>query len=102
MSQTEIGVKHSFVSPFIVPPGEILEEKINELGLSTEEFAEQIGMSVDALVQLFKGRLALSETLATNLEAATEIPVEYWNRAEWAYRTKLTKLENEYHQKYEQ
>ena len=82
-------------SPFVVPPGEVLEEKINEMGLSTEEFAGRVGMSTEALVQLFKGRLFLSFAVASRLERATGIPADYWNRAEANYRRKLENLENE-------
>ena len=86
-------IKETYTCPFVVPPGEILEEKINEMGLSTEGFAERIGMPTEALVQLFKGRLALSPGIAANLERATSIPADYWNRAEANYRQKLTKHE---------
>ena len=85
----------TYTSPFVIPPGEVLEEKINEMGLSTEEFAERVGMSTEALVQLFKGRLFLSPAVASRLEHTTDIPADYWNRAEANYRRKLAKLENE-------
>ena len=87
--------RETYTSPFVVPPGEVLEEKINEMGLSTEEFAERIGMSTEALVQLFKGRLLLSFAVASRLEHVTGIPADYWNRAEANYRRKLENLGNE-------
>jgi addiction module HigA family antidote len=85
----------TYTCPFVVPPGEILEEKINEMGLSTEEFAKRLGMSTEALVQLFKGRLPLSPDMASRLEEATDIPAAYWNQAETHYRQKLENLGNE-------
>ena len=88
-------IRETYTSPFVVPPGEVLEEKINEMGLSTEEFAERIGMSTEALVQLFKGRLLLSSAVASRLERTTGIPADYWNRAEANYRRKLEKLGKE-------
>jgi len=87
--------RERYTSPFVVPPGEVLEEKINEMGLSTEEFAQRIGMSTEALVQLFKGRLLLSSAVASRLELTTGIPADYWKRAEANYRRKLENLENE-------
>ncbi len=95
MSIAPFRTKYPYVSPFIVPPGEILEEKINEMGLSTEEFAGQVGLSIEALVQLFKGRLPLSTVVAAKLETTTGIPADYWNRAEGSYRKKLAELEGE-------
>lgn len=86
--------KQPLVLPFIVPPGEILEEKINEQGWSLEEFADKVEMSIEAVVQLVKGRLPLSEAIAMKLESATDIPADYWNRAEQSYRSKLNQLEN--------
>jgi len=86
---------NTYICPFVVPPGEVLEEKINEMGLSTEEFAGRIGISTEALVQLFKGRLSLSSGLAARLERVTDIPADYWNRAETNYRRKLENLKME-------
>lgn len=89
---TQIETKQVFVSPFIVPPGETLEEKLNEMGADLEAFAEEIDCSVEALVQLFKGRLPLSQEIAVKLEKGTQIPADYWNRAEAIYRQKLEAL----------
>ena len=91
MSLVPPKIKEAYTCPFVVPPGEVLEEKINEMGLSTEEFARQVGISIDALVQLFKGRLALSPGMAVKLEDATGIFVDYRNRAEANDRRKLEK-----------
>jgi HTH-type transcriptional regulator/antitoxin HigA len=85
-------IRETYTCPFVVPPGEILEEKINEMGLSTEEFAGRIAATTEALVQLFKGRLPLSTNLAFRLECATGIPADYWNQAEANYRLKLANM----------
>ncbi len=95
MLDTNKTTKVPFVSPFIVPPGETLGEKISEMGMNVEDFADKAGMSVEALIQLLKGRLPLSPNIAAKLEETTAIPADYWNRAEANYREKLEKLGTE-------
>ncbi len=95
MLDTNKDTKVPFLSPFIVPPGETLGEKISEMGLNVEDFADQVGMSVEAVIHLLKGRLPLTPHIAVKLEKATRIPVDYWNRAEANYREKLGKLDLE-------
>ena len=95
MSIASPSIRETYTCPFVVPPGEVLEEKINEMGLSTEEFALGVGVSTETLVQLFKGRLPLSRGMASRLEDATDIPADYWNRAEANYRRKLENLGEE-------
>ena len=95
MSIAPPSIRETYTCPFVVPPGEVLEEKINEMGLSPEEFALGVGISTEALVQLFKGRLPLSRGMASRLEDATDIPADYWNRAEANYRRKLENLGEE-------
>ena len=78
---------------YIIPvaPGEILEEKLGEMGMSKEEFAQKSGLPIEAVELIFTGRLPITESLAETLEAITQIPVDNWNRYEKGYRDDIFK-----------
>ena len=78
---------------YIIPvaPGEILEEKLGEMGMSKEEFAQRSGLRIEAVELLFVGRLPITESLAKTLESITQIPVDNWIRYERGYHADLAK-----------
>ncbi len=78
---------------YIIPvaPGEILEEKLGEMGMSKEEFAQKSGLPVEAAELLFAGRLPITESLAATLEAITLIPADNWNSYEKGYHDDIAK-----------
>jgi len=79
-----------------VPPGEILEEKLGEMGMTVEQFAEQAALPLEQILLLFKGAVPLTPGIALKLEAVTEIPVDNWNRYERRYREDLLKASKKY------
>lgn len=83
---------------YIIPvaPGEILEEKLGEMGMSIEQFAEKSGIPPEAVELLFSGRLPMTEMLAVTLEAITLIPVDNWIRYERGYHEDLKKAVAKY------
>jgi len=79
-----------------VPPGEILEEKLGEMGMTAEQFAEQAELPLEQILLLFKGAVPLTPGIAVKLEAVTEIPVDNWDRYERRYRDDLLKAAKKY------
>jgi len=48
-------------------PGEHIQEELNEMGMSPEEFAVRLGVTSDALVAVLEGRQGLTAEMAMRL-----------------------------------
>lgn len=74
-----------------IPPGEFLVEVMEDLRMSREELARRIEWPVAELDKLFRGGLALDNTIAVRLEAEVGVPAHIWRRLEREYRLVLSK-----------
>lgn len=83
--------KASVHSDLPIPPGEFLEEVIEDLGLSREELARGIGWFAGDVSELFRGMLALDDTTAVRLEQAVGVPAHIWTGLEQEFRLVLSK-----------
>ena len=70
----------------LLPPGEILLEKLSEMEMSTEGLAERSGLPVEVIRRLLNAEIAVTPEIAERLEKATRIPVRNWLRHEEIYR----------------
>jgi addiction module HigA family antidote len=61
-----------------VHPGEILREKLAEMGLSGSEAANRMGVSQPHLAQLLSGRTGVGPATAIKLETLTGISAQMW------------------------
>jgi plasmid maintenance system antidote protein VapI len=73
---------------YLMPPGEVLEEKMFEMGIDAAELAKQMKVSVKTVEQLLKAKIPLTQTLADKIENITRIPAQFMLRAEKSYREK--------------
>jgi HTH-type transcriptional regulator/antitoxin HigA len=71
------------------PPGRILREKIDEMGLETAQLAERMKTSVDTIEQLLRAEISLTEELAARIEDVTQMPAPVMMRAEERYQERL-------------
>lgn len=77
------------------PPGAAIREQINDRGMSTEEFADRMGMSGEAATRLINGEALLTPETAVRLEAVLGVPAGFWNKLEAVFREKMKKAEAE-------
>jgi len=73
----------------LLPPGEILEEKLSEMELDVEGLAQRSGLSVETIQSVLQVKIAITLEIAEKLEKATRIPVANWLRHEECYRERL-------------
>ena len=59
-------------------PGETLEEKLLEMGVSPQDFALQIGEPESTIVDILNGLGSITPDLAIKFEEATIIPARFW------------------------
>lgn len=74
---------------FIVSPGDILEEKLEEMGMDVNEFAKRIGYTPKTVNELLKGKCRISTEVALNLEYATDVAAEEWLNMQRVYEEDL-------------
>lgn len=72
-----------------IPPGATIKEQLQDRGISVDNFAKQMHMSDEQVHNLLTGEIELTESIATKLESALEIPAKFWNKLEANYRAKL-------------
>lgn len=79
-----------------IPPGEHLEEGIEYIGMTERELADKMGMSEQAVSELIRGEIAVTQDIADKLELVLGVPSHIWVNLEARYqRTLAVKRERE-------
>lgn len=86
-------IKERLYSDLAIPPGEFLEEVIDDLGMSKEEFASRMSRPSSKLSQIFNGSKAITPDTALQIEKVTSVPAHIWTGLESNYRLTLAKIE---------
>jgi HTH-type transcriptional regulator/antitoxin HigA len=84
----------SYISDLAIPPGEYLEEVLDDLELSQAELARRMGRPPQTINEIIKGEKAITPDTAIQLEQVVGVPAEFWSNLESEYRLVLAK-ENE-------
>ena len=77
---------------YAVPPGWVLEERIEVLDLSQAEFAGLCGFSPETVSEIIAGKAPIEPEAATVLERETGLDRSIWLNLEASYRDKLAEL----------
>lgn len=77
---------------YAVPPGETLQELLEERGMSQRDLARRAGLSPKHVNKLLHGLVPLSADVAVRLERVTGTPAHFWNRREASYRSDLERI----------
>jgi plasmid maintenance system antidote protein VapI len=73
----------------ILPPGELIAEKMFELGIDAAELAKRMKVSVETVEKLLRFEIPLTESVAKKLEKATWMNADLMLRHETSYRRDL-------------
>ena len=74
---------------YLMPPGEILEEKMFEMGIDAAELARRMEVPVETIEQLLRYEIPLTKEVAEKIETATWMSANAMMRHESSYRAKL-------------
>jgi len=77
------------------PPGDTLQETLDEIGMSQAELAERMGRPKEKINDMIKGREPISTATAFQLEKVLGIPASFWLNREKEYRKRLYELEQQ-------
>lgn len=79
---------------WVVAPGEILLESLEERGLSQAELARRMDRPVKTINEIVKGKAAITAATAIQLERALGIDASMWVGLESKYRQSLARAED--------
>jgi HTH-type transcriptional regulator/antitoxin HigA len=78
-------------SDLVIPPGEYLEEVIEDLGMTKDELARRMNRPAPKLSAIFKGDKAITPDTALQLEKVVGVPAHVWTGLEAEYRLALAR-----------
>src|SRR5882762_3147789 len=76
-----------------IPPGELLEETLDTLGMSQAELARRTGRPVQAINEIVRGSKEITPETAVQFERVLGVPAHVWVRLEADYRYNLVRLQ---------
>src|SRR5258708_4315315 len=85
--------RNEYEPDFVTPPGEILLEKLEELGMTQADLAGRIGRTKKTVNEIIKGKAPILSETALQLERVLAIPARFWTNAEGQYREFLAREE---------
>ena len=66
-------------------PGDTLAEKLDEMGLSSVEFAMLTGKTEPIINAVLKGKSVITPDMAVKFETVTKIPAHFWLNSQRCY-----------------
>jgi addiction module HigA family antidote len=66
-------------------PGETLAEKLEEMGMSSKEFAIRSGKPEKTISAVINGKSAITPDMAIQFETVTKIPAHFWMNSQRGY-----------------
>ena len=86
---------NQFNPDYAVHPGEILEERIEALGIKKREFAERCGMSFKNLSQILNGKAPVTAETAIQFERVLGSSAAFWNNLNSNYELQKARIKDE-------
>jgi HTH-type transcriptional regulator/antitoxin HigA len=74
------------VSDLAIPPGEYLEQVLEDIGLNQAELARRMGRPAQAINEIIKGEKAITPETSIQLENVLGVPAYIWTGLESEYR----------------
>ena len=78
---------------YAVPPGWVLEERLEAQGISQAEFARRCGRSPKLISEIISGKASLEPATALQFERVLGVDASLWLGIEAAYRLQLGETE---------
>jgi addiction module HigA family antidote len=86
-------MKFLYAPNYAVPPGGTLEETIEQMGLTVEQFAEKAGLDSGLVHDVLQGDAEITEEMAGAFERVSGVPAELWLSLERNYQRNLVRLQ---------
>lgn len=79
-------------SDLAIPPGELLEEELNTIGMSQAELAARTGRPVQVINEIIRGKKQITHDTAIEFEKVLGIPAHLWIGLETNHQLTLARL----------
>ncbi len=76
-------------SSYLIPPGEYIQDWLNDCGMSAVEFCKRMEISKPTYYRILNGTQPITTDTARRLELVTGACAEFWNKLETDYRHQL-------------
>ena len=86
-------IQNQYIPDTVSPPGETLQEILEEIGMTQAELAERTGRPEKTIGEIIKGKAAITPETAIRLEQVLGTPAEFWSRREQKFRDWLARRE---------
>jgi HTH-type transcriptional regulator / antitoxin HigA len=86
-------IQNQYTPDYVSPPGETLQEILEERGMSQAELAERTGRPKKTINEIINAKAAITPETALQLERVFNIPASFWNNRERRYREFLAQQE---------
>ena len=81
-----------FVPDYLVTPGEVLEEYLEDLGMTQAELADRTGLAKKTINEIIKAKSPITPETALKLERTLGRPAHFWSNLERQYQDDRTRL----------
>lgn len=71
--------------PIVYPPGETLEEKLQEMDMSVRQFSALTNIPENTVMSIIQGDCVITPEMAVSFENVTKIPTYLWLRLQESY-----------------
>jgi len=85
-------MKNEYFPDYVSPPGETLQEVLENIGMSQAELAERTGRTPKTINEIIRGVAAITPETALQLESVLSIPAAFWNNRESNYQESLARI----------
>lgn len=82
-------------SDLAIPPGEFLEEEMVEIGMTQQDLAHRTGRPAQVINEIIRGKKAITQDTALELERVLGIPAHMWVNLEAEYQLTKARMREE-------
>jgi HTH-type transcriptional regulator/antitoxin HigA len=90
-------IANEYAPDSMSPPGETLQELLEERGMSQAQLAERTGRPKKTINEIVHGKAAITPETALQLERVLGVPANFWSNREANYREHLARKEEQHH-----
>jgi len=87
-----VGEVTGFEPDWVSPPGDAIEDALEERGWTEADFAEKSGLRPEQIRQLIEAKTAITEPIADALARVLGYTTRFWLDLEARYRSELKRL----------
>jgi len=88
-------IQNQYIPDYVSPPGETLQEILEERGITQTELAERIGSPKKIIHEIINGIAAITPEIALQLELVLSTPASFWHNRDRQYREFLARQEEQ-------